>query len=86
MKLWMIAGSLILTSTFAMAIEQEAPPAENWVCYAQGKQSFGGPVGDIWFTVVGYGDSEINAADRAQQNCFSQALQLCMVTNCIKHN
>jgi hypothetical protein len=54
----------------------------QWTCYAQGEQNFGGPVGEVWQTVTGTGATQLDATDQAQQNCFSQGLQMCMVNNC----
>ena len=55
---------------------------QSWVCEAQGVQNFGGPAGQIWQTVVAQGDSQFEATDRAQQECFDEGLEQCMVTNC----
>lgn len=72
---------LLATITVAGAVHAAD---ESWTCYAQGKQSFGPPVGDIWQTVLGRGATELDATDDAQQNCHSQGLQSCMVESCFK--
>ncbi|MBC7540663.1 MAG: hypothetical protein H7281_17720 [Bacteriovorax sp.] len=55
---------------------------EKWTCYAEGKITLGGPAGDLWETVVGRGSTDIAAADKAMQNCFSSGLQMCSVSSC----
>jgi hypothetical protein len=55
---------------------------EKWTCYAEGKITIGGLVGDIWETVVGRGSTDIAAADKAMQNCFSSGLQMCSISSC----
>jgi hypothetical protein len=61
-------------------------PRAAWTCYSQGKQSFGGPVGDIWTTVRGDGATEFQAFDAAQQACFGQGLSMCSPQGCHKNN
>lgn len=77
---------LILLSGIASAQEIQAEQAgkELWVCYVSGKQSFGGPVGDIWQTVRGEGPTRIEALDEAQGRCFSMGLNSCMLRDCQK--
>ncbi|MGZ3749221.1 MAG: hypothetical protein ACXVB1_03980 [Pseudobdellovibrionaceae bacterium] len=58
---------------------------EEWTCWAQGKQSFGSPGGDIWTTVIGTGEFEFEASNNAIQKCMSQGLQMCTVNNCFKN-
>jgi hypothetical protein len=74
-----IALTIFSTMTFAT---DTTKPVENWTCFAQGKQGFGGPVGDIWSTVTGHGTSEFQATNDALSNCFGTGLSMCMVSSC----
>ena len=76
----------IVAGLFVFSFSEARLVQEKWVCYAQGKVSFGPPVGDMWQTVVGRGDSEIQATSNAQQACLSQGLQMCLVNNCYQMN
>jgi hypothetical protein len=58
------------------------PPKHSWTCYAQGKRSFGGPVGDIWETQTAGGRSQMEAAQNALSRCFGFGLNMCMVQSC----
>ena len=78
-QIGILALSLVTLSSIFTSARAEDPA---WTCYAQGKQSFGGPVGDIWQTVLGQGATELEATDNAQQNCMSQGLEMCMVQSC----
>ena len=81
MKIFAALCFLVISASYASADNRPAQP-EQWICYAQGKQNMGGPVGDIWQMTIGRGASQFEAFDRAQQNCFSQGLQMCTVTDC----
>jgi hypothetical protein len=79
-NLFVLAATLSLAGLMVSAPLAHAK--ESWICYAQGKQSFGFPVGDIWTTTSGRGDSEFAAMDSALQSCQNQGMQSCMVTTC----
>lgn len=67
----------------SVVVEQQAGK-DLWVCYFAGKQSFGGPVGDIWQTVRGEGPTQLEAINDAQNRCFSMGLNSCMMRDCHK--
>jgi hypothetical protein len=68
---------------FAKHGDHRPPPAKSgWMCYSQGKRSFGGPVGDIWETQTASGADEMEATQNALSRCFSSGLQMCMVQSC----
>jgi hypothetical protein len=75
----LFAFAFLSTMTFAT---DTTTPAEKWTCYAEGKQGFGGPVGDIWTTVTGNGTSQLEATNAALQNCMGNGLSRCMVSVC----
>jgi len=77
---------VIVACLFVFSFSEAREAQEKWICYAQGKVSFGPPVGDMWQTTVGRGDSEMQATSNAQQACFSQGLQMCMVNSCHQVN
>lgn len=56
----------------------------GWQCTAHGKISIGGPAGDIWQTVTGFGPTEFEAMHNAIQMCHSHGLQMCMSDFCYK--
>ncbi len=72
---------VLAISTFSITLE--ARP-NKWTCWARGKQGFGGPIGELWVHVRGNGRTQFEAANRAQQSCFSQGLQMCIITDCHK--
>lgn len=76
---------VMLSAGFVNASENlvSEPSTEVWICEAAGKQSFGGPVGDIWTRVQASGDTESEASSAAFQKCFGRGLNQCMVTGCI---
>lgn len=85
MKALLFTTLLIFQSATAMEkTDMEITGRNAWTCLAQGKQSFGGPVGDIWQTVTGHGSTQQEAVTSAQQNCISRGLQSCLVTDCYK--
>ncbi len=85
MKALLFTTLLISQSATAMeTTDMEIAARNEWICLAQGKQSFGGPVGDIWQTVRGHGSTQQEAVTSAQQNCLSRGLQSCIVTDCYK--
>jgi hypothetical protein len=83
MKLITLSALLIFSNiSFAQLINSPKPA---WTCFAKGKQGFGGPIGDIWITVRGQGETDLAAADDAVQNCLGQGLQMCSVDGCRKN-
>jgi hypothetical protein len=83
MKALLLISLTVLTSHIAHAADSQTA-AESWTCYAQGSQGVGGPIGEIWMTVSGHGSTEFEATSQAQQNCYSQGLQRCMVRDCFQ--
>lgn len=87
MKNLAIVFVLLLGSQFVGAHQDESAElarSGSWICYAQGKRSMGGPVGDMWQTVTGYGETQFEAMSDANQACFSRGLSSCTVNSCFE--
>ncbi|MBC7714048.1 MAG: hypothetical protein H7177_11965 [Rhizobacter sp.] len=86
MKKMLIALGLVLASTTVFAADKKADVnfTEQWFCSGYGTLNIGGPAGSITMPVQGRGETQLEAMSNAQQNCFSQGLQMCMINNCYK--
>jgi hypothetical protein len=74
---------IFLAATSVMA-DVTNTSSEQWTCYGIGIMNTGGPGGQIPMTVIGTGDSQINAMSNAQSRCFSQGLSMCRISDCFK--
>jgi hypothetical protein len=72
------------TTAFSLDAVNSPRDEQQWQCDALGRQSFGGPTGDIYISVRGEGPTEFEATDDAISNCMSMGLQMCMVRNCFR--
>ena len=75
MKNMIAASLLVLLPFFAQA-------DVLWTCTVTGEQNFGDPAGPIYQTVWGQGATEMDALNTAQNNCFSEGLQMCQLQDC----
>lgn len=87
--------SILMALTFLMASSAFASDEAStdlrsgrrrtgWQCTAHGKVSIGGPAGDIWQTVTGFGATEFEATRDAIDQCHTHGLQMCMSDYCFK--
>ncbi len=84
-KIFIILGLLLTTTAFSAESENKSESfREQWMCTGYGTLNIGGPAGSITMTVHGYGETQLEAMTDAQQRCWSQGLQMCMVNNCFK--
>lgn len=90
---WIFAAILIFAGTFftqapiAEAKHGDARPPRHgayWTCYAQGRRSYGYPMGDIWQTTMASAPSQNEAAWRALDSCHSWGLYTCMIQHCFR--
>ena len=88
MKKMLIVLGLVLTSATAVMaadmIGESSMTSDQWFCSGMGTINMGGPGGSISMPVSGHGKTEFEAMSNAQQNCHSQGLQMCMISNCSK--
>ncbi len=78
---------LVFTAGFSanMALADGGTGNTTWTCEAMGQQGESGPVGPIFLTTQGSGDTEFDATDAALQSCMDEGLQMCSVTDCFQN-
>jgi hypothetical protein len=70
----------VMSATVASAAWADS--SGQWTCTVSGETSVGGPVGQVWQTVMGHGATQFEAQDNAMNTCYGEGLQQCSPGTC----